>query len=290
LFGARGQLGQALLRVGKARGVGILGFDRSSGDITDRQAVRKAISAACADVIVNAAAYTAVDKAESEPDLAHAINCEGASILAQAAEQAGIPIIHMSTDYVFAGSKHEPYLEDDQTGPLCVYGRSKVQGEAAVRSATSRAIILRTAWVFGLEGANFVKTMLRLAVERDVLRVVNDQHGCPTFADDLAEGIVSIAGQCANEAWGTYHLTGSGRTSWFDFAQEIFAQSIARGIAAPRVEPISTAQYPTAARRPANSVLDCAKVKGTFAVELPAWNDGLSRMLSQHFARIGVRS
>lgn len=282
VFGAGGQLGRALARVGKARGVSVVGLDRTRADITDRTAVRAALADAHATAVVNAAAYTAVDKAESEPDRAFAINRDGAANVADAADRAGIPLIHISTDYVFDGTMLGAYMEEDAVAPLGVYGRSKAAGEAAVRNATSRAVILRTAWVYGLEGSNFVKTMLRLGAEREDLRIVDDQRGSPTFADDLADGIVSLAGKLTSQS-GTYHLAGAGMATWFDFATAIFAEATRFGVRTPRLEPVATAEYPTPAHRPANSVLDCTKAKRTFAVELPPWNDGLSRMLNAHF-------
>ena len=276
VFGAAGQLGHALARVGERRGVAVIGFDRASADITDIGAVTAALDHARADAVVNAAAYTAVDKAESEPARAEAVNTNGAGHVAAAAAAIGVPLIHISTDYVFDGAKAGAYVEDDPVAPLGVYGRTKAEGEAAVRAANKDAMIVRTAWVYGLEGANFVKTMLRLAAERDVLRVVNDQRGNPTFADDLAEALLTIA---SRRVRGTYHLAGGGQTTWFDFARAIFARAPGR---TPRLEPITTAEYPTPARRPANSVLDCTKAKRTFAVELPPWDDGLSRMLNAY--------
>jgi dTDP-4-dehydrorhamnose reductase len=273
VFGAGGQVGRALERVGAHRGLSITGFDRAHADITDIGAVSAALTHARADVAINAAAYTAVDKAESDAEHAEAVNRNGAGHVAAAAEALDIPVIHISTDYVFDGAKKTAYVEDDPIAPLGVYGRTKAEGEAAVRAASPHAIIIRTAWVYGLEGANFVKTMLRLGMEREVIRVVNDQRGNPTFADDLAEALLTIA---AKPTPGTYHLAGGGETTWFEFAKAVFK---AHG---PRVEPITTAEYPTPARRPANSVLDCAKAKRTFAVELPPWNDGLSRMLRAH--------
>jgi dTDP-4-dehydrorhamnose reductase len=281
VFGAAGQLGAALARVGEHRGVAVIGFHRAGADIADAAAVGAALVEADADVAVNAAAYTAVDKAESEPEMAFAVNRDGAANVAAAAAHAGIPVIHISTDYVFDGTKAAAYVEDDPIAPVGIYGRSKAEGEAAVCAANPHAVILRTAWVYGVEGANFVKTMLRLGAERDVLRIVDDQRGCPTFADDLAGGIVSVAGNLG-ERWGTYHLSGGGETTWFGFAGAIFAEAARLGARTPRLEPITTADYPTPAKRPANSVLDCTKAKRTFGVELPPWNDGLSRMLRAH--------
>ena len=285
VFGAAGQVGCALARRAAPHGVDVVGFDRSAADITDIGAVTAALSHARVDVAINAAAYTAVDKAESDRDRAEAINASGAGHVAAAAAAMDVPVIHVSTDYVFDGAKVGAYVEDDPIAPQSVYGHTKAAGEKAVRAANPQAVIVRTAWVYGLEGANFVKTMLRLGAEREVLRVVNDQRGCPTFADDLAAGLLAIAKRVrsgpaakAPAAAGTYHLAGGGVATWFEFASAIFAQ-LGRG---PRLEPITTAEYPTPARRPANSVLDCSKAKRTFAVELPPWNDGLSRMLSAH--------
>jgi dTDP-4-dehydrorhamnose reductase len=276
VFGANGQLGHAVARVGKRRGVSVTGFDRASADITDIGAVTAALDHARADAVINAAAYTAVDKAESDAASAEAVNANGAGHVAAAAAAIGVPLIHISTDYVFDGAKTGAYVEDDPVAPLGVYGRTKAEGEAAVRAANADAAIVRTAWVYGLDGANFVKTMLRLGGEREVLRIVDDQRGSPTFADDLAEALITIAGRPLG---GTYHLAGRGQATWFEFARAIFAHAGGR---TPRLESITTAEYPTPARRPANSVLDCAKAKRTFAVELPPWDDGLSRMLNAY--------
>lgn len=277
VFGAAGQVGSALRRVAANRNIAVAAFDRETADITNAASVQAALARAGANVVINAAAYTAVDKAESEQARAFAINFEGAANVARAAAAAGLPVIHLSTDYVFDGTKQGAYTEDDAIAPLGVYGRSKAEGEVAVLALAPNATILRTAWVYGLEGANFVKTMLRLGAERDTLRIVNDQRGCPTFADDLADAILTIA---TKPQVGIYHLTGQGEATWFEFATAIFAKA-AR---APQLVPITTAEYPTPARRPANSVLSNAKVKSTFAVELPRWNDGLSRMLNTHLA------
>jgi dTDP-4-dehydrorhamnose reductase len=263
IFGAAGQVGQALQRVARERLIDVAPFDRAAADITDRSAVREAVAASGASLLINAAAYTAVDRAESEEALAFAINRDGARNLAS----LGVPLIHVSTDYVFDGTKKGAYVETDPVAPLGVYGRSKLEGE----HACANAMIVRTAWVFGREGANFVKTMLRLGQERDVLRVVNDQRGNPTFADDLAHGLLTMAEKYRP---GVYHLAGTGTATWYEFACDIFGAATR-----PRVEPITTADYPTPARRPANSVLDCTRAKAEFGVELPHWKDGLKRML-----------
>ena len=265
LFGASGQLGSALTRIAARTDTIVAAFDRESADITDERAVERAIAACSPDLIINAAAYTAVDKAESDEARAFAINRDGVKILAAQKR----PLIHISTDYVFDGTKHGTYDEADPVAPLGVYGRSKEAGE---REAIGKALILRTSWVYGIEGANFVKTMLRLGADREVIKVVNDQRGCPTFADDLASAILTIA---LKYQPGLYHLAATGEASWYEFAREIFAMRDR-----PRVEPISTREYPTPARRPANSVLNCARAKKDFGVELPHWKDGLQRMLS----------
>jgi dTDP-4-dehydrorhamnose reductase len=272
VFGANGQLGHALERVADARGMTIISYDRNSVDITEAGMVADALARAGSSLVVNAAAYTAVDRAESEEQQAFRVNCEGARNIAEACARGGMPFIHVSTDYVFDGSKPTAWLETDPVSPISAYGRSKEAGERAVREACPHAMIFRTAWVFGVEGANFVKTMLRLGRERDTLRVVDDQRGCPTFADDLATAIIASA---ARYEPGTYHVTGMGETTWCGFAREIF-----RGQARPVIQAITTADYPTPAKRPANSVLDGTKARTVLGVELPHWADGLKRMLS----------
>lgn len=272
IFGANGQLGHALERVAEQQGMSIICFDRESADITQSSLVAAALERAGQSLVINAAAYTAVDRAESEQDKAFAINRDGARILAEACATIGLPFMHISTDYVFDGTKPTPYVETDPVSPVSAYGRSKEAGERAVLEACPHAMVFRTAWVYGIEGANFVKTMLRLGNEREIIKVVNDQRGCPTFADDLAIAILTIARKYQP---GLYHLAASGEATWYDFAREIFA-----GRERPCVEPITTAEYPTPARRPANSILDSSRAKREFNVELPHWKDGLLRMLS----------
>lgn len=273
LFGSNGQLGQAIERVAEERGIACVSFDRQSADVTEAGMVAGALARVTGGLVVNAAAYTAVDRAESEELLAFKVNCDGARNIAEACSRLGLPLVHVSTDYVFDGTKSSAYLETDPVSPLSAYGRSKEAGERAVRDACAHAMIFRTAWVFGVEGANFVKTMLRLGRERETLRVVDDQHGCPTFADDLASAII---GSAARFQPGTYHVTGYGQTTWCGFAREIF-----RGQAKPVVMPITTADYPTPARRPANSVLDGTMARQTLGIELPHWTDGLRRMMEK---------
>jgi dTDP-4-dehydrorhamnose reductase len=285
LTGANGQVGWELSNRGRQRGLEILALDRSALDIKDPSSVEKEVSQPGVFLVVNAAAYTAVDQAELEPELAFSVNRDGPAYLASACAKAGIPLIHISTDFVFDGEKRGPYHETDQVSPLNVYGKSKAAGEIAVRERLQEHIILRTAWVYGVHGNNFVKTMLRLGREREVVHVVDDQYGCPTYAADLAETILKIAAQFLDDGqvqWGTYHYCGKGVTSWYGFAEAIF--SVAAEYVALRVrqvEPISTAQYPTAARRPANSVLDCSLVERSFGIVPKPWDESLARMLEQ---------
>lgn len=243
------------------------------------EAVYAALAAHAPDAIINAAAHTAVDKAESERDLAFAINAEGAGAVARAARRLGIPVVHVSTDYVFAGDKAEPYVESDKTGPTGVYGASKLAGEQAVLDSGADAAILRTAWVYSPFGNNFVKTMLRVAATRDELSVVDDQRGCPTNALDLADACITVARNLAHGSdpaqRGVFHATGSGEGTWADFADAIFVASSAKGGPAARVKRISSAEYPTPARRPTNSRLSGAKLAAAHGLALPAWRESL---------------
>ena len=225
------------------------------------------------DVLVNAAAYTAVDKAEAEPHRAFAVNRDGAAAAARAAAQLDVPFVHISTDYVFNGRKPTPYVELDETGPLNVYGRSKLEGERAVLAAYPRALILRTSWVFSPFGSNFLKTMLKVGAERPALRVVSDQFGNPTSAFDLAATILEIAPALPGKPGGLYHLTGEGSTSWHGFASFIFQDSAKRGGPAPALEAIASADYKAAAIRPANSRLDCTAFGSRFGVKLRPWTE-----------------
>lgn len=273
VFGAAGQLGREVLKTAANQGIEAVGVTHHEADITDAAAVSRAVAAVSPQLILNAAAYTAVDKAESEPAVAAAVNTEGAGIVARVATATGTPVIHVSTDYVFDGTKTGPYVEADRLAPLGVYGQTKAEGEARVRLMAERHIILRTAWVFGLFGNNFLKTILRLAREKDRLRVVADQHGCPTATADLAEAVFAIhreilAGQ---SVWGTYHFVGSGATSWHGFAEEIVAAQAKTTGRTPPVEAITTADYPTPARRPANSELDSSLFAAKFGYKAQAW-------------------
>ena len=287
LTGAKGQVGWELSHLGGKHGLEILALDRSELDITHPVSVNKQVNRAGVSLVVNAAGYTAVDQAESEPEIAFAVNRDGPASLASACRKAGIPLVHISTDYVFDGQKEGPYLVTDPVSPLSVYGKSKAEGEAEVRKYLKEHFILRTGWVYGVHGDNFVKTMLRLGREREAVQVVSDQYGCPTYAADLAETILRIAAQFLSDGqvqWGTYHYCGRGVTTWHGFAEEIFRlASEYESLEVKSVEPISTAEYPTLAQRPVNSTLDCSLLEKTFGIHPQPWAESLARMLEVLF-------
>ena len=256
--------------------------DSSALNIADRHSVRQAVETFRPDYIINAAAYTAVDKAEGDTGRAFAVNRDGARHLAEAAEAAGAAMLHISTDYVFDGAGGAPYDEAAPTAPQNIYGASKLAGEQAVLAACRRAVVMRTSWVFGAHGQNFVKTMLRLGRERDSLGIVADQYGAPTAAADIAAALITIVRrhtpeQLAERA-GIYHYCGSPYASWFEFAETIFAEAAAQGVLAkiPAVKPIATADYPTPAKRPADSRLDCGKIRTVFGIGPCDWHSALS--------------
>lgn len=292
LLGGDGQVGREVARLAALRGLPLTALSRRALDIADRAAVRAALGAGYATVI-NAAAYTAVDRAEGEEALALAVNRDGAGFVAEACQESGAALIHLSTDYVFDGRKGSPYREDDAVNPLNVYGRSKQAGEAAVRAACAAHVILRSSWVFGTEGANFVKTMLRLGAERAELAVVADQFGCPTPAAALAESILTVAAKMGPASYGTYHCAGAERSSWHGFAEAIFAgQQALAGRPGPRLRAIATADYPTAAARPTDSTLDSSLFQATFG-QRPIdwrpidWRAGLAEVLRRLAAQGG---
>ena len=283
VFGAAGQVGRELMRLAAAREAGAIGLTREDVDARDATAVDAAVARAKPRLVVNCAAYTAVDRAESEPDAAHAANCDAAGAIARAAARHGAAVLHLSTDYVFDGNKIGAYTEDDPIAPLGVYGRTKAAGEAAVRDAAPNHLVLRTAWVYGLYGANFLKTMLRLAADRDRLRVVADQRGTPTATADIAEAILAVDAAWARNAAvnGTFHFAGSNETTWYEFAEAIVsAQARATG-KRPPVDPIGTADYPTPARRPANSALDSTRFAQTFGYRARQWQDRTNEVVGQ---------
>lgn len=283
--GRTGQLARSLVAVASQRKLPLIAAGRPELDLSDVGAIEQTVNAHLPRAIVNAAAYTFVDKAELEPDLAFRINRDGAGHLARVAERLHVPFIHVSTDYVFDGNKPTPYQEDDRPSPLGIYGRSKRDGEIAVIGSNLAAIILRTSWVYSPYGQNFVKTMLRLAETRDHIRVVDDQYGAPTSAGNLAQAIIEIVeqveGRPAEELGGIYHLTGAGKTTWYGFAAAIFSGWASRGRRIPTIEAITTADYPTPARRPANSQLDCSKAARVFGIRLPHWQQALESCLDE---------
>ena len=284
IFGANGQLGFELRRAAWPAGTTLICHDIDTCDITDERALLVAFQNASPTVVVNAAAYTAVDKAETNRDAAFAVNTFAPGKMAEFASHAHVPLIHVSTDYVFDGTKVGAYREDDAVHPLGVYGETKEAGERAVREHLNEYIILRTAWVYGSHGQNFVKTMLRFGKEREEMRVVADQHGCPTAATDLASAIVhvtSVVTESRKAPWGTYHFAGSEPTTWHGFADEIFEHQKRREGRRPALTAITTADYPTPARRPANSVLDCEKYTATFGVKPRPWREALAEVIAE---------
>jgi dTDP-4-dehydrorhamnose reductase len=284
--GREGQVARALIERGANAGHDVIPLGRPELDLAgEKSALVSAILAVRPDAIVSAAAYTAVDKAESEPDLAFAVNANGPAALASAAAALDVPLLHLSTDYVFDGLKDAPYVEGDLTAPTGVYGASKLAGEDAVRAGCPNHVILRTAWVYSPFGSNFVKAMLRLGGSRDELSVVSDQVGNPTNALDIAAGVLAVAtnlvGNSDPARRGTFHMVGGGSASWAAFAEGNFAASRAAGGPTARVKPITTADYPTPAKRPANSRLDCAKLYQIHNVRLPHWSQSLREVVTQ---------
>jgi len=285
-FGTIGQLGLELIRAAESNGVDLELVTLEEADFTRPDDVVRAVERAKdIDVVVNAAAYTAVDKAESEEALAKTINADTVGSLAKACAARGLPLVHVSTDYVFDGTKTVPYVESDRTNPLSAYGRTKLAGEQAIRDVLKAHVIIRTSWVYSVYGANFVKTMLRLGAERDVLNVVDDQTGAPTSAADLAQAILTVAKRLhlgANEDhYGVFHYTGGGVTTWRRFAEAIFEQSADWAGIKARVVPIATADYPTPAARPKNSCLDCGKIGRSYGIATVPWQSALKSVLEE---------
>lgn len=282
ITGAAGQVGTEL--VAKA-GDKAIGVDRSQLDISNEAAVLSLLQTHKPSIVINAAAYTAVDKAEQEPDRAFAVNRDGARHLASACRILGIPLLHISTDYVFDGRKPTPYLETDPTSPAGIYARSKCEGEEQIRAQLTEHLILRVSWVFGIQGNNFAKTILRLAGERPELRIIADQHGCPTEAGAIADTLLDLAQRHISGTklpWGTYHYTGAPATTWHGFATEIVDQALALGMIskAPLVHPITTAEYPLPAPRPANSLLDGVQAESALGLVRQDWRQGLQHVLN----------
>jgi len=289
ITGKNGQVGFELQRALAPLGE-IVAVDQAACDLADAEAVRALVRSVAPDVIVNPAAYTAVDKAESDQVTAFAVNTDAVRVLGEEAARLGALVVHYSTDYVFNGGKDGTYAETDTPDPQSVYGRSKYEGELALAQANPRHLVLRTSWVVGAHGANFVKTMLRLAGERERLTVVADQFGAPTSAALLADLTAQLVRQHQREGgqdfpYGTYHVTAGGATSWHEYARFVIAEALAAGKplkATPdAVAPLSTEQYPTPAKRPANSRLDTARFRDTFGLRLPHWQDGVRHVLQQ---------
>lgn len=276
--GAAGMTGSEVCEQATAAGWLVQPLAHADADITDARMLADVTRKFRPDVVVNAAAYTAVDRAESDADVAMAVNCEGARNVARAAASAKAPVIHISTDYVFNGEGHSPYEPGSKTDPASVYGKTKLAGEAAVREENPNHVIVRTSWVFSHRGANFVRTMLRLGAERDELRVVEDQIGRPTSATDLGSALLIVALAIAENPTltGIYHFANAGETSWFGFAQRIFEQARALGERhIPRIVPIPTSEFPTPARRPRYSVLDTTSFSDRFGVEPRSWQSAV---------------
>lgn len=278
VFGTSGQLGIELARRAPA-GVAVTALGRDRADLTDPAGCAAAIAATDADVVINAAAHTAVDQAESDRDTAHLVNAAAPGAMALAAAARGLPFLHVSTDYVFDGSGSRPWREDDPTAPLGVYGQTKLAGERAIAAAGGPHAILRTSWVFSAHGRNFVKTMLRLGAERAMLSVVDDQRGGPTAAADIADALWTVAAAFRDGRGqsGLFHFSGVPTVSWADFAEAIFAASSLT--AKPQIRRITTADYPTPAQRPANSALNCSRIRAAYGIEQPDWRRSLSDVI-----------
>lgn len=279
VFGKNGQVARALALLSHPSWTFA---GRDDADLADASSVKNMLQKWKWDAVINAAAYTAVDKAESEESLAFAVNAEAPEIMAKHCAAQKIPFIHLSTDYVFDGKKSAPYNEEDRTNPLSVYGRTKEAGEKNILNAGGQGVILRTSWVYAPEGKNFLLTMLRLGQQQDELRIVNDQRGAPTSAAMIADAISQILSQAFadRDVAGLFHMTASGNASWYEFAQAIFTIAAEKGLKTPsRLMPITTAEYPTPARRPLNSQLDCTKLADTFGINLPEWRQGLQECM-----------
>lgn len=297
LFGSTGQVGSAcaeLLSSPATEGIDLIALDRGEADFSRPQSVYDAVIEHAPAIVLNAVAYTAVDRAEDDSELAFLVNRDSVKLLAEACAHLTIPAIHLSTDYVFGGDASTPYTESNAVSPMGVYGESKLAGEEALVNANPQHMILRTSWVFGVHGANFVKTMLRLGCKRDELGVVADQFGCPTYAGHIAAVIEALIQRYRSEGslpWGVYHCSGGSPLSWYEFAQQVFDMAEAlrmQGSEAaflpdksPLVNAIATADYPTPAARPQYSVLDNRKLEALLGRTLPSWRDGLRDMLGK---------
>jgi dTDP-4-dehydrorhamnose reductase len=282
VIGKNGQVASEFARIKWPDAFTVTQVGRAECDLSNPSCIGDVVETARPDLVINAAAYTAVDRAESEPDLAMTVNAQAPGEMARACAKRGVPFIHFSTDYVFDGTKTAPYVESDPVHPVSVYGATKEAGEAAIRAALDQHVIMRTSWVFAGHGANFVKTMLRLASSRPELRVVADQKGAPTAAADIAQAAADVAraAQEGRAVWGTFHFTSADPTTWHGFAEAIVEEALPES-ARPKVTPITTADYPTPARRPANSVLDCARIGSAYGIAQPSWRVALKKALAE---------
>ena len=290
LIGSRGQLGRELVKQSKHSDFKVLAVDLPQFNITDPAQIKKTFTNFQPDLAINAAAYTNVDRAETESDIAFAVNQDGPAYLARVCAKADIPLIHVSTDFVFDGKKKTLYVESDQVNPLSVYGKSKAAGENEVRSFIEKHIIIRTSWLYSVHGHNFVKTMLQLGNEKKSIQVVSDQSGSPTSATDLAETILTVAARIQNSSsidWGTYHYCSRGVTTWHGFAETIFDLAGRYGSTEkPEIEPVTTGEYPAKAKRPIFSALDCTRIKECFGVNPKPWQESLQVTIESLLTRI----
>lgn len=288
VIGRIGQVGHELSRADWPAGLAVDFVERPQLDLARPKQAQEIVAAARPDIVVNAAAYTAVDDAESDRERAFAVNRDGPAALAEICRELGAALLHFSTDYVYDGQKAEAYIETDPVAPLCVYGASKAEGDAAIAARLERHVILRTSWIYSATGHNFVKTMLRLGPERDRLGIVDDQHGSPTAAVDIAAATIAVCAAIAagkKDGYGVFHVSGGGTTTWHGFAREIFRGAAARGMKTPRlVEPIATSAYTTPAVRPGNSRLDCGKIARVYGIEAPPWQVSLDAVLDELIA------
>jgi len=282
VFGARGQVGREIVSLAAARGLPVVGLSRTDADITNETTVRAALEVHRPSVVVNGAAYTSVDRAEREPEIVAVANVAGPAVLATVCASANVPLIHLSCDYVFNGAKKTAYVEGDRVAPISVYGRTKAEGEAKVRELMPRHVILRSSWIYGPHGQNFLRNVLKLASERDELRVVGDQIGCPTATIDIAEAVLAVARKLAGEAKvsGIFHFAGSGAISRYGFAAEIVQRQAVFTGRAPKVTEIKMAEYPVAAKRPLNCELDSSRFRAAFGYGAAPWQHRVAEVVA----------
>ena len=282
VFGARGQVGREIVSLAAARGLPVVGLSRTDADITNETTVRAALEVHRPSVVVNGAAYTSVDRAEREPEIVAVANVTGPAVLATVCASTNVPLIHLSCDYVFNGAKKTAYVEGDRVAPISVYGRTKAEGEAKVRELMPRHVILRSSWIYGPHGQNFLRNVLKLASERDELRVVGDQIGCPTATIDIAEAVLAVARKLAGEAKvsGIFHFAGSGATSRYGFAAEIVQRQAVFTGRAPKVTEIKMAEYPVAAKRPLNCELDSSRFRAAFGYGAAPWQHRVAEVVA----------